>query len=214
MDVLDSAEVRVLGALMEKERTTPDYYPLSLNALTHACNQLSNREPVMQLEEAAVSGAVLRLREKSLVRATRASDSRVPKYSHLLGEALELDERQLGLLCVLMLRGPQTAGELKARAGRLVEFTSAAEVESTLAGLAARQPYPLAVALPRRPGQKEVRYAHLLSGEVSYETPDPASPAARGSEERIALLEAASEELRSELADVRRQLEEFRRQFE
>src|SRR4051812_10537296 len=151
---------------MEKEITTPDNYPLSLSALTAACNQISNREPLMQLEEDAVSQAIVALRRRSLVRAIQPSGSRVTKYSHLLTDALTLDARELAVLGVLMLRGPQTAGELHTRTTRLAEFADAAQVETTLEGLIARQPEPFVVRLPRRAGQREVRYAHLLSGEV------------------------------------------------
>lgn len=215
MNVLSNTEVRILGALVEKEITTPDYYPLSLNALTLACNQSSNRDPVMQLDESTVVDAVARLRERALVRATRGSDSRVTRYGHLLSEKLELDRQELALLCVLMLRGPQTAGELKTRTGRLAEFESVATVESVLAGLGSRVPEPLTCALPRRPGQKEVRYAQLLSGEVAVDVADaPASKASGSDQERIVALETAINEVRNELTDVRRQLDEFRKQFE
>jgi uncharacterized protein YceH (UPF0502 family) len=214
MKILDDVQVRVLGALIEKEMTTPEYYPLSLNALVHACNQTSNREPVMQLEEAAVSSAIVRLREHSLVRATKASDARVPKFSHLLAESLQLERRELAVLDVMLLRGAQTIAELKSRASRMVELESSAEVEQSVNALIAHDP-PLVVALPRRPGQKEVRYAHLLSGEVS---PDESIPTTRdvgnSASDRIAALETALDEVRNELADVRRQLEDFRRQFE
>ena len=213
MNLLDNIEVRVLGSLIEKEITTPDYYPLSLNALTLACNQSSNRDPVMQLDDATVSGAVDRLRQKSLVRGVRKSDSRVTKYSHLMADALNLDQRELGVICVLMLRGPQTVGELRTRTARLSDFESLADVESTIGSLAAREPAPLVSALARRPGQKEVRYAHLLSGEVTFDAPDPVTTRVNG-DERITALEAATEELRKELSDVRKQVEEFRKQFE
>jgi uncharacterized protein YceH (UPF0502 family) len=214
MDVLDSSQVRILGALVEKEMTTPEYYPLSLNALTHACNQSSNRDPVMQLEESVISSAIIRLREKSLVRATKGSDSRVTKYSHLLAERMDLDKPQLALLSLLLLRGAQTLGELKTRAARLVEFQSIADVEQVITGLMTRET-PLVVALPRRPNQKETRYAHLLSGEVAADiSPETAHATVSTDRDRIASLEAAVDELRNELGDVRRQLDDFRKQFE
>lgn len=215
MILLDSTEVRILGALTEKAITTPDYYPMSLNALTNACNQSSNRDPVMQLDESAVVDAVARLREKALVRATRAADSRVTRYSHLLAEKLSLDTRELAVMCVLMLRGPQTAGEVRTRTARLAEFGDVAEVEQTLTALATREPDQLVQMLERRPGQKESRFAHRLSGDVDLDTPDAAPAQVTGSDrERIAALETAISELRNELSDVRRQLDEFRRQFE
>lgn len=211
---LNHTDVRVLGALIEKAITTPDYYPLSLNALTHACNQSSNRDPVMQLAEDDVIAATDRLRRQSLVRALQKMDSRVMKYSHLADEAMNLDARELGVMCVLMLRGPQTAGELKSRTGRLADFGTLEDIDATLNALIAREPAPFVVRLPRKPGQKEVRYAHLLSGDVTVDVPD-AAPATTGPEtDRVAALEAATEELRKELADVRRQLDEFRKQFE
>jgi uncharacterized protein YceH (UPF0502 family) len=218
MDPLDPIDVRVLGALVEKEKTTPDNYPLSLNALVNACNQTSNRDPVMQLDEATVSNAIDRLRRKSLVRSMRKSDSRVSKYSHLMAESMDLDDRARAVMCVLMLRGPETIGELKTRTERLATFESTDLVESTLDELAARLPLPLVTAIPRKPGQKETRYAHLLSGEVQFESDESAPPAssrrAAPSEERIAVLESTVAELRNEVDDMRRQLEEFRRQFE
>ena len=159
---LTDIEVRILGSLIEKESTTPDNYPLSLNALTAACNQLSNREPVMQLAEDAVKYAVNSLRQQSLVRAIQPSDSRVMKFQHLATDKWNLEPEARAVLCVLMLRGAQTLGEIKGRTGRLAEFASLADVDRAMNDLISRQ---LAVQLPRRAGQKEVRYAHLLSGD-------------------------------------------------
>src|SRR4051812_11939848 len=159
---LTDVEVRILGSLIEKESATPDNYPLSLNALTAACNQLSNREPVMHLTEDAVKYAVNSLRQQSFVRAIQPSDSRVMKFQHLATEKLSLEPEARAVLCVLMLRGAQTLGEIKGRTGRLADFAALADVERAMADLIASQ---LAVQLPRRAGQKEVRYAHLLSGE-------------------------------------------------
>ena len=158
---LTAIEVRILGALIEKESTTPDVYPLSLNALTTACNQSSNRDPVMSLSDDSVRWAINNLRQQSLVRAIQPSDSRVMKYQHLVAEKLGLDAPALAVMCVLMLRGAQTIGEIKTRTSRLAEFASLADVEATLNGLVTRE---IVAELPRRPGQKEVRYAHLLSG--------------------------------------------------
>jgi uncharacterized protein YceH (UPF0502 family) len=214
---LTPTEVRILGALIEKESTTPDVYPLSLNALTAACNQSSNRDPVMSLSEDEVRWAVNNLRQQSLVRAIQPSNSRVMKYLHLATEKLGLDPPALAVLCVLMLRGPQTMGEIKSRTGRLAELPGLAEVDATLSGLAARE---LVADLPRRPGQKEVRFAHLLSGPVSdatdagqRDTLGVPAPAADAGEDRVAAIESTVEELRRELADLRAQFEDFRRQF-
>jgi hypothetical protein len=217
---LGDVEVRILGSLIEKEVATPDSYPLSLSALTAACNQASNREPVMRLDEDGVTQAVVALRRRGLVRAIQPAGSRVTKYQHLLAEALTLDARELAVLGVLMLRGPQTPGELHARSARLAEFAGLAEVEATLGALIEREPEALAVRLPRRPGRKEVRYAHLLSGEV-VQTDAPEAPmaadasAARASaeDERVAGLERTVDELRAELAALRAEFLEFREQF-
>jgi len=216
-DLLTDVEVRVLGSLIEKERTTPEYYPLSLNALTNACNQSSNRDPIVQYDEATVADAIESLRRRSLVRAVQQSGSRVTKYRQLMGETIGLVARQTAVLCVLMLRGPQTLAELRTRAGRLAELESVEDVEAVLDGLIARQPVPIVVRLPRRPGQKEVRYAHLLAGEVTTDTVEAAvAPGARraADTDRIGALEEALAELRTEVADLREQLQAFRRQFE
>ncbi|HEY2856243.1 MAG TPA: YceH family protein [Gemmatimonadaceae bacterium] len=209
---LSDVEVRILGCLMEKEATTPDSYPLSLNALTSACNQLSNREPVMSLGEDQVKWAVNSLRQQSLVRAIQPSDARVMKFLHLLTEKLDLDQPARAVLSVLMLRGLQTLGEIKTRTNRLAEFTNVADVEATVRGLIGRE---LVVEMARQPGQKEIRYAHLLSG------PPAAAPAeaqveiaaAEPRQDQIAELEASLDEVRRELAELRSQFEEFIRQF-
>jgi uncharacterized protein len=214
---LTDVEARVLGSLIEKEMTTPEYYPLSLNALMNACNQSSNRDPVVQYDEATVGDAVESMRKRALVRAVQQSGSRVMKYRHLLGETMSLDARQAALLGVLLLRGPQTLAELRTRASRLTSFESLEEVESVLAELSARSPSSLVVRLPRRPGQKEARYAHLLSGEVTVDTSEPPAAVAgrpAADAERIAALEEGVQELRNEVADLRHQLEAFRKQFE
>lgn len=215
---LTDVEVRILGSLLEKEVTTPDNYPLSPNALLTACNQISNREPVMHLEEGPLTEAVVALRRRGLLRAIQPAGSRVTKYQHLLGERLELDARQLGLLGVLMLRGPQTVGELHARTIRLAEFADLAEVEATLESLIARQPESLVARMARRAGQKEVRYAHLLSGdpvvaEAGASVPE-ALPSRMGEEARIDELERTVESLRAELAALRAELAAFRSQFQ
>jgi len=217
--LLSEAEVRVLGSLAEKQVTTPDYYPLTMNALVHACNQISNRDPVVQYDERQVEEAVDTLRLKNLVYIFYGAESRVPKYKHMLREVLDLSPPELAALCVLMLRGPQTVGEVRGRTGRMHEFTDLREVESTLDGLAQRDE-PLVVKLPRQAGRKEARYAHLLAGQPVVEDEaeaqaSPAAPRARaGESERVARLEAEVERLSNELAEMRGQFEEFRKQFE
>jgi hypothetical protein len=209
---LSDVEVRILGCLMEKEATTPDNYPLSLNALTNACNQLSNRDPVMSLDEDKVKWAVNSLRQQSLVRAIQPSDARVMKFQHLVTEKLDLEQPARAVLCVLMIRGPQTLGEIKTRTNRLAEFTSIGDVEATVRELIARE---LAVEMARRPGQKETRYAHLLSGppsEAPAEAPIDVA-AATPPRDRIAELEASLDEMRRELAALRERFEDFTRQF-
>ena len=213
-DPLTTIDVRVLGSLIEKEKTTPEYYPLSLNALKNACNQSSNRDPVVHSDEEAVARSIENLRKRGLVRAIKRVDSRVTKYQHLVDEQMNLDAREAALLCVLMLRGPQTVGELKSRSSRLTDFASLAEVETTVNGLIVREDAPLVARLPRRSGQKEVRYAHLLSGEVTFDTPDPTTVRLQADSERIGALEEGMEELKKEMSDLRSQLEAFRKQFE
>jgi hypothetical protein len=207
---LDETDARVLGALIEKQVTTPDAYPLSLNALAAACNQSTNRTPVMALDEDSIVGATDRLRRQSLVRAIRRSDSRVMKYEHLAGEALDLSDRELAVLCVLLLRGPNTLAELRTRTERLASFDGVADVEATLVALSEREAAPLVVRLPRQPGQKEARYAQLLSGPVAADI-SVFEPVKR---DRITELEESVNAMREELADLRAQLAEFRKQFE
>jgi uncharacterized protein len=215
---LSAAEVRILGSLIEKEATTPDVYPLSLNALTAACNQTSNRDPVMDLSEDAVRWAVNNLRQQSLVRAVQGSGSRVMKFQHLVAERLDLDAPALGALCVLLLRGPQTAGEVRGRAQRLAEFATVADAEAALGQLREKD---LAVELSRRPGQKEARWAHLLSGPPPADAGDSAESTAPVREEprdetdqRVAGLEAKVSDLESRLAQLRTEFEALKRQFE
>ena len=212
---LEPVAIRVIGSLIEKELSTPDHYPLSLNALTSACNQSSNRDPVMSLEEGAVSQAIDTLRRQGLVRSIQAIGSRVQKYSHLLTEAGELSRAELAVLCVLLLRGPQTQAEVRARAARLMPGDDSSGLDAALEGLIARDSQPAVARLPRRPGQKEVRYAHLLSGDVSYSSDDSSPvPPPVAVPDRIAALEELVQELRNEVADLRSQLAVFRKQFE
>ena len=196
---LNDTEVRVLGSLIEKEITTPDYYPLSLNALVAACNQSSNRNPVSHFDENTVGSAADSLREKKLVHLVDRGESRVTKYRHVLYEAMNLGRPAIAVMCVMMLRGPQTVGEIRTRSNRLYDFSSLEEVETTLNSLMSGEP-PLVVRLPRQSGQKEVRYAHLLSGEVRLTEPE-AEP------DRIGKLE-------KEVDDLKKQFEQFRKQFE
>jgi uncharacterized protein YceH (UPF0502 family) len=209
----DPVQIRVLGALIEKQLATPDHYPLSLNALTAACNQSSNRDPVMALDETTVSATVDSLRRAGLVRSFQSSGSRVPKYQHLIVETFDLSPPQLAVLCVLMLRGPQTQAEVRTRAARLVPPEDARGVEMALEALIERKP-PGASHLPRRPGQKETRYAHTLGGVLSEAPDDPHVPEPAPRSDRIAALEETVAELRNEVADIRTQLAEFRKQFE
>jgi uncharacterized protein YceH (UPF0502 family) len=211
---LDPAAIRVLGSLIEKELSTPDHYPLSLNALTSACNQSSNRDPVMSLDEGTVSQAIDGLRRQGLVRSIQAIGSRVPKYQHLVAEAGELTRTELAVLCVLALRGPQTQAEVRTRATRLLPGDDPGGIDAALEALIAREPEPVVARLTRRPGQKEVRYAHRLGGEVAYTVDDLPSAAPAGAADRIVALEELTRELRNEVADLREQLAAFRRQFE
>jgi uncharacterized protein YceH (UPF0502 family) len=210
---LDVVGVRVLGSLIEKEITTPDNYPLTLNALIAACNQTSNREPVLELDEATVARSLDDLARRSLIRAVHRSDSRAKRYRHLLSESMKLHAPETAVMCVLMLRGPQTVGEIRTRAARLFEFTDLAHVEITLQGLMTLSP-PLVAQLPRRPGQKEVRYAHLLSGEPQADPPEQSAAEDHGRVDRVTALEQAVAALRAEIAELRARFEEFRREFQ
>ena len=218
--ILSDIEARVLGSLIEKDITTPDYYPLSLNALVNACNQKNNREPVMTLDENAVRDALGTLQEKRLAGPASGADSRVTKYEHRLQEAYNFDRREIAIICVLLLRGPQTPGELRGRTDRMYHFEALEDVVSTLDRLAHRDP-PLAAALPRQPGTKETRYMHLYSGEVPAASmanveraPTPDNAGSGSSANRISALEAEVASLRSELSEVQQQLAAFRKQFE
>src|SRR5438067_12590992 len=209
---LSDAKMSILVCLMQTEATTPHNYPLSLNALTNACNQLTNREPVMSLGEDAVKWAVNSLRQQSLVRAIQPSDARVMKFQHLVTDKLDLDQPARAVLCVLMLRGPQTLAEIKTRTNRLAELTSLGDVEAAVSGLIARE---LAVEMAGGPGQRETRSAHPLSGPPS-EAPAEAPidiAAAEPPRDRVAELEASLDEVRRELAALRERFEDFTRQF-
>ena len=213
-------EARVLGCLMEKSVTTPDYYPLTLNALTHACNQKSNRNPVLNLDEKNVVAGVDGLRDKKLAWLISPAGSKVPKYEHRFQEAFQTDEAEQALLCELLLRGPQTVGELRSHAGRLCDFASITAVSEVFQKLMSREPEPLVIELPRQPGRKEPRYMHLLCGPVDLSGQDttapeePARVALQAETERIQALEDTLATVQEELAALRSEFTEFRQQFE
>jgi len=203
---LHPVEVRVLSSLIEKEITTPEYYPQSLNALVNACNQKSNRDPVVSYDEDTVMQAIELLRNKGLASIITGAGSRVPKYAHRFSEKLNLGRREIAILCELMLRGPQTIGELRTRTERLHRFNDLLEVESLLDRMT-----EFVVKLPRRTGEKESSYGQLFSGPVDNSEPE-ATPVART--DRIGALEAEIGRLRSEMDELKRQFADFRRQFE
>jgi uncharacterized protein len=218
---LTEIEARVLGSLIEKDITTPDYYPLSLNALINACNQKNNREPVMTLDEPSVRDALANLQEKRLAGPASGADSRVTKFEHRLQEVFNFDRREIAIVCVLLLRGPQTPGELRGRTDRMYHFDALEDVVATLDRLAQREP-PLARVLLRQPGTKESRYTHLFSGEPvaadvtqAPSSADPVSTREPAPDDgRLQRLEDEVARLRQELSEVQQQLAEFRKQFE
>ena len=215
--VLSDVEARVLGCLVEKEITTPEYYPLSLNALLHACNQKSNRDPLMNLDEDAVRQALRALGEQALARSASAADSRVAKYEHRLAEMFNFTRPETAILCELLLRGPQTPGELRSRAERMHPFEDLSVVHTTLKHLLEREP-PLVNVLPRQAGNKEARYSHLLCGDVEVREAPPVKESALTSstadKERISQLESEVTGLHKEVSDLKRQFADFRKQFE
>jgi len=213
---LSETEVRVLGCLVEKQLTTPEYYPLTLNALIAACNQKSNRDPVVSFDEGMVTQALDSLRDKNLVYVFYGSTSRVVKYKHMLPSVYSLEPAETAAITVLMLRGPQTAGEIRGRTDRLYDFEGLGQVQQTLDALAER-PEPLVIKLERQPGQKDARFAHLLSGPVdptSFILPRERAAVGGASNERIEKLEQEVQRLGAELASLRETVEEFRKQFE
>jgi uncharacterized protein YceH (UPF0502 family) len=226
--LLNEIETRVLGSLVEKDVITPDYYPLSLNALVNACNQKNNRDPVMNLDDEAVRQALHTLQEKRLAGPTSSADSRVTKYEHRLQEAFNFTRGETAILCVLLLRGPQTPGELRGRTERMHRFEDLTEVQSTLQRLMQREP-PLVRVLPRQPGTKEARYKHLLAGDVEEDVEEDVAiadvrvarapslafvPSSSPDDHRINRLENAVTDLRKEVADLKQQFATFRKQFE
>jgi len=218
LQFLQPDEIRVLASLIEKQIVTPEYYPLSLNALTNACNQKTSREPLVSYDETAVMRALDGLREKKLVRAVSGPDTRVAKYRQLFTESANLTQAELAILCVLMLRGPQTPGELRSRSERLHNFETLAEVEKTLQRLVERQPEPLVQQLQRQAGTKESRFAHLLGGPVNEDELASAMKStaadARIDPERILRLETEVASLREILEAIKAEFTSFKKQFE
>jgi uncharacterized protein YceH (UPF0502 family) len=213
--ILTEVEARVLGSLIEKDLTTPEYYPLSLNALVHACNQKSNRDPFMNLDEDAVKQALRTLNQKELAGPADNMESRVTKYEHRLQEVFNFTRHEIAILCELLLRGPQTPGELRNRADRMQQFEDLGVAQTALRRLMEREP-PLVKILPKQPGTKEARYAHLLSGDVELPAPEPqsAQAATPPGKDRLANLENQVAELQKEITDLKQQLAAFRKQFE
>jgi|SRR5690349_14318017 len=216
---LTENEVRVLGALVEKQITTPEYYPLTLNSLTAACNQKNNRNPVMSLTEGEVERALDSLREKNLAYVFHGSTSRVPKYKHVAPEILQLNPAELAVISVLMLSGPQTIGEIRTRGSRLYEFKSMEEVDETVHALSTRESDPLVVKLPRQSGQKDARFMHLLAGEPAVEaiaeSVTPSRAARREHEgDRMSTLEEQVQTLTKQIESLTAQFAEFKKQFE
>jgi uncharacterized protein len=218
MALLTPIETRVLGSLIEKQITTPEYYPLTLNSLTAACNQKNNRNPVTSLTESEVDDALFTLREKNLAYVFHGSTSRVPKYKHVAPEVLQLTPPELAAMCVLMLSGPQTVGEIRTRGYRLYEFSSLEQVDETLRSLRTKDE-PMVISLPRQPGQKEARFAHLLSGTPAIEEMTGAQAVEKShrranDSERITKLEEQVQTLTEQVENLTRQFEEFKKQFE
>lgn len=228
--ILNPVEIRVLGALIEKQLSTPEYYPLSLNALINACNQLSNREPVVSYDEETVLKALDTLRKKGLVRVISGPDMRVPKYAQAVEDFFSLAIQEIAVLCVLMLRGAQTIGEIRGRSGRLYEFADLSEVELTIQGLVDRNPQALVIKLARQPGTKESRYSHLLGGMVEVEQKinekinekvneklfdiTQAEKINSNENERISKLEKEVEELKEQILKLSQEFSDFKKQFE
>ncbi len=216
---LTENEVRILGVLIEKQITTPEYYPLTLNSLIAACNQKNNRNPVMSLSEGEVERALDSLREKNLAYVFHGSTSRVPKYKHVAPEILQLNPAELAVTCVLMLSGPQTVGEIRTRGSRLYDFKGMEEVDETLHTLSTRESDPLVVKLPRQQGQKDARFVHLLAGppdvEESTESVQPVRAVRREHEaDRLTKLEEQVQTLTQQIEGLTAQFEEFKKQFE
>lgn len=217
LETLNETEARVLGSLIEKQLTTPEYYPLTLNALTLACNQKSNRDPVVTYDETTVTNTLERLRDRNLVYVFYGSTSRVPKYKHMVPSVYELEPSEVAVMCVMLLRGPQTLGELRTRTERLHDFQNLGEIQETLDGLI-RRDEPLVMRLERQPGQKEARFAQLLTGPIDVEAYTAAAVATRSGRgdggERMEKMEEEILQLRQEVEALKQTFEEFKKQFE
>jgi uncharacterized protein YceH (UPF0502 family) len=211
--VLSPVAARVLGSLVEKEITTPEYYPLSLNALANACNQKNNREPVMNLDEDQIRQALHQLEDDGLAGPARGTDSRVAKYEHRMQEVFNFTRGEIAVVCVLLLRGPQTPGELRGRSERMHRLEELSDVQSTLQRLMQREP-PLAKVLSRQPGTKEARYAHLFSGEPAEVVTAVEAAEYAGTQPGLAQMEAEIAALREEVAELRAQVEKVLRLVE
>ena len=216
-EILNEIEARIVGSLVEKQLTTPEYYPLTLNALVNACNQKNNREPVMNLDDHTVNAAIEHLRDRNIVYVFYGSTSRVPKYKHMLPSVYELDPAEVAVVSVMLLRGPQSLGELRTRTERLHSFAGLGEMQETLDGLIRRDD-PLVIKLPVLAGQKEARFGHLISGEIDVEAFAASVATSRvsggASNERIEKIEEEVKTLREEVEGIKATFEEFRKQFE
>lgn len=209
-EILTETEARVIGSLIEKEKTTPDYYPMTVNGLMNACNQKSNREPVVSYDERTIDSTLEQLRDKKFACRVTGSDMRVPKHKQIFTQAFNFSLPEIALVCVLLLRGPQTLGEIRGRTGRIYDFKDLGEVDNTLQGLINREE-PLVTKLPRFQG-RDPRFAHLLCGEVKVE--EEKNEQFETDKEKIAKLESIVEELKGEIADIKNQFAEFKKQFE
>ncbi len=214
--ILDDPEVRILGCLIEKELTTPEYYPLSLNSLINACNQKSNRNPIVSYDESIVEQGLDGLQSKGLARKTQTAGSRVEKYLHTILDKFDISKQEMAVLCELMLRGPQTAGEIRSRAERISPFEDLQAAEETLRGLTEHEP-ALVIQLPRETGRKERRFMHLLSGSRSAAEDDnqpsaPSAPVIRA-DERLNMMEEEIDKLKEEVKELKEAFAEFKSQF-
>jgi len=213
-EILTFEEIRVIGSLTEKELTTPEYYPLTINALKNACNQKSNRDPVVSFDESLIEKTLDKLREKSFASRITGSDIRVPKFRQVFTEAMNFSPEEIAVMCVLMLRGAQTPGEIKLRSGRLFNFESLTKLDEVLQNLMNREK-PLIMKLPRQTGMKESRYMHLLSGEPDIEAlGNQKDESVSNDENRIMNLETELESLKNEVNELKAKFEKFKHQFE
>ena len=212
-DILTFEETRVIGSLIEKELTTPEYYPLTVNALRNACNQKSNRDPVVSFDESIIENTLDKLREKSFASRITGSDIRVPKYRQVFTEAMNFSHEEIAVICVLMLRGPQTPGEIKSRSSRMFNFGNLTQVDDVLQKLMNREK-PLIIKLPRQTGMKESRYMHILSGEPEIDTPvNEIKDISSNNDDRITKLEAEFESLNNDVNEIKTKFEKFKQQF-